>query len=260
MPEKTPTREEVAARWREEIEFHDDVAEYDTRWSTFREYGISDAAIQYAFDLVHQSAAHTFVDLGCGAGERTLPLLKPGGLVAAFDISHKMARAALDRLAGPAAQLGCTVGCQQMVGEELALATDSVDVIFGISVLHHLEMSMAAPEIRRVLKPGGRAIFVEPLNDHPLARLYRSLTPDRHSETEKPLDLSIYSLLKGHFHTVGHREFYLLGLLAVAFSFIRSKKLFDWSLAQLMKIDAKIFEKFPATRKYAWLTVMELVN
>lgn len=253
-------REEIAARWREEIAFHDEAAEHDTRWSTFREYGISDAAIGYAFERVARANPKRIVDLGCGAGERTLPLLKPGNQVIAFDISHKMALAARERLVAAAQALGCSVSCHQMVGEEMALASDSADVVFGISVLHHLEIGMALPEIRRVLRPGGRAVFVEPLDRHPLARFYRSLTPGRHSDTEQPLAFTIYEALRAEFEEIHHVEFYLFSLIAAAFSFVKSRRLFDLSLAALMKIDEQIFTRFPGSRKFAWLTVMELVN
>lgn len=40
--------------------------------------------------------------------------------------------------------------------------TNSFDVVFGSSVLHHLDFDAALNEIMRVLKPGGRMIFAEP--------------------------------------------------------------------------------------------------
>ncbi|HQV00102.1 MAG TPA: class I SAM-dependent methyltransferase, partial [Bacteroidia bacterium] len=36
------------------------------------------------------------------------------------------------------------------------------DVVFGSSVLHHLEFEASLNEIYRVLKPGGRMVFAEP--------------------------------------------------------------------------------------------------
>ncbi|MBK8848007.1 MAG: class I SAM-dependent methyltransferase [Bacteroidetes bacterium] len=39
---------------------------------------------------------------------------------------------------------------------------NSFDVVFGSSVLHHLDMQKSMSEIYRVLKPGGRIAFAEP--------------------------------------------------------------------------------------------------
>ena len=47
----------------------------------------------------------------------------------------------------------------------------SVDVVFGIAILHHLDLPQAAREVWRILKPGGRAIFQEPVRNleaHPV--------------------------------------------------------------------------------------------
>jgi len=40
--------------------------------------------------------------------------------------------------------------------------------VFGSSVLHHLELDPALSEVRRVLAPGGRAVFAEPNLANPL--------------------------------------------------------------------------------------------
>lgn len=250
----------LSERLRIEAEFHDHMVEEDTRWAGFREYGLSMASIKYGYSLVGDLANKIVLDMGCGAGERTLPLIQPDAKVLAFDISYRMASEALELLSQSAYRLGCFLLCQQMAGEQLAFASNSVDVIFGISVLHHLDFDYAIPEIKRVLKPGGKAIFVEPLNHHPIAKLYRAFTPNRHSETEQPLDKSVFPRLEQDFSEVNHKEFYLFSLAAAACSLVRSKKLFDASLGLLLKVDRFIFSRFPHMRKYAWITVMELVN
>jgi ubiquinone/menaquinone biosynthesis C-methylase UbiE len=43
------------------------------------------------------------------------------------------------------------------------LPWESVDVVFGEAILHRLDLERAANEIRRILRPGGCAIFVEPI-------------------------------------------------------------------------------------------------
>ena len=60
---------------------------------------------------------------------------------------------------------------------------DSIDVVFGIAILHHLDLDLVSREVRRVLKPGGRAIFQEPVRNsrgRPLRPLADSLSGARH--------------------------------------------------------------------------------
>ena len=45
---------------------------------------------------------------------------------------------------------------------QLSFADNSFDVVFGSSILHHLDFDKSLKEIFRVLKPGGRMVFAEP--------------------------------------------------------------------------------------------------
>lgn len=63
----------------------------------------------------------------------------------------------------------------------------SFNLIVGKAILHHLDFPVAIREIARVLKPGGAAIFSEPLGDNPAARLVRRMTPRARTEDEMPL-------------------------------------------------------------------------
>src|SRR5207302_1903430 len=52
--------------------------------------------------------------------------------------------------------------------ERLPFADASFDRVWGNAVLHHLDLGRAAPELRRVLAPGGVAVFCEPWGENPL--------------------------------------------------------------------------------------------
>jgi len=253
-------REHLSKRLHEEAAFHDQMSVCDTRWTTFRAYGLSSFSISYAKRLVGNTSGKVIVDCGCGDGTHTLDLIRPNTTLLAFDISWNTIKRAKASIRPIAEGVGCKLSCQQMAAEEMAYASESVDIIFGISILHHLELPLAIQEIRRVLKPGGRAIFVEPLNHNPVAKLYRVLTPYSHSQTERPLDYSIIDFLKQYFLEVRHREFYLLSLGSAIFAFLRMKPLFDWSLSGLFKVDEKLMQWIPWLRKYAWITVIELIK
>lgn len=252
------SRSTLVKRWRQEAAFHDGMVQHDTRWTTFRAYGLSAASIDYAKARVRNIPNKVILDLGCGDGRHTLSFLKSGATVLACDISFGMVKAALTRLAR--ANSNGVFFCQQMAGEEMGFATESIDVIFGISILHHLDIPLAIEEIKRVLKPGGCAIFIEPLIHNPVTRLYRAFTPGRHSELEKPLRYSIFNFLEKHFREVNHREFYLLSLAAAIFAFLYRKDWFDRLLPTMMRLDEALFSRFPELRRYAWITVVELTK
>jgi SAM-dependent methyltransferase len=69
----------------------------------------------------------------------------------------------------------------------MPFADESFDLVVGRAILHHLDWEAALGEVRRVLRPAGSAIFVEPLGDNPAAKLLRRLTPGARTPDERPL-------------------------------------------------------------------------
>ena len=86
-----------------------------------------------------------------------------------------------------------------MDAHKLEFEDDSFDVVFGAAILHHLDMPLALSEIRRVLKPGGRMFFIEPMDMNPVGRLVRSLTPSARTEDERPFRMHDLALLQESF-------------------------------------------------------------
>lgn len=64
---------------------------------------------------------------------------------------------------------------------------ETFDLVVGRSILHHLDWETALNEINRVLKPNGKALFMEPLGDNPGAKLIRVMTPHARTNDEKPI-------------------------------------------------------------------------
>jgi len=69
----------------------------------------------------------------------------------------------------------------------LPFPDNSFDVIAGRAILHHLDFEKALHEIARILRPGGQAIFMEPLGENPAGKLIRALTPTARTQDETPL-------------------------------------------------------------------------
>lgn len=75
----------------------------------------------------------------------------------------------------------------EMDAHKLDFADASFDMVFGVAILHHLDFALAMREIHRVLRKGGKIVFMEPLRHNPVARLVRWLTPQARTPDELPL-------------------------------------------------------------------------
>lgn len=93
-----------------------------------------------------------------------------------------------------------------MDAHQLAFPDGHFDVVFGTGMLHHLELERALGEIRRVLKPGGVMLFLEPQDNNPIGRIVRRLTPAARTEDEMPFVSSTLALLKRYFDCTFHFE------------------------------------------------------
>lgn len=112
-------------------------------------------------------------------------------VVSAFDISQESVRhcrAAVER-----AGVGHRVSVDVMSMHDLRYAADSYDVVHGQDILHHVDVAVAGLQLRRVLRPGGRAIFKENSSRNKLLMLVRDPLcgrlgiPKWNSDDEYPL-------------------------------------------------------------------------
>lgn len=144
--------------------------------------------LEYAFALLGDVSGKTILDFGCGSGENSLLLARRGAHVIGVDISTALLSLASRRLA----LNGLGDRAQFVVGSahNLPLPDASVDAVMGIAILHHVDLKKAAREVHRVLKPGGRAIFQEPVRDSAAVRAVRRMIPYRAPDVspfERPL-------------------------------------------------------------------------
>jgi 2-polyprenyl-3-methyl-5-hydroxy-6-metoxy-1,4-benzoquinol methylase len=100
------------------------------------------------------------LDLGCGHGRLTLPLLARGCQVTGLDLSGPTLDALRDRTArlGLAARFEPRCAAVEALDDRLAY-----DRILGRGLLHHLEApAVVLPRIHGALRPGGSAAFMDP--------------------------------------------------------------------------------------------------
>lgn len=77
-----------------------------------------------------------------------------------------------------------------MDANNLSFPDNHFDIVYGGAILHHLDIEQSVGHIHRVLKPGGKILFLEPLNMNLLYKLYRYFnkkerTPDEHALVHK---------------------------------------------------------------------------
>jgi SAM-dependent methyltransferase len=130
---------------------------YDDQATRFDERaGIpSEAAEAVARELAALAGladGQTVLDVGCGTGAVTLPLLRRPIRYVGFDRSGEMLGAFRARAeeAGLAAELHVADG-----NAPWPAADGTVDVVFSARALHHLDPTHAAAQVRRVLRPDG---------------------------------------------------------------------------------------------------------
>jgi len=164
------------------------------------------------------------LDIGCGTGHHSVKLAQKGARVYAIDLSRGMVEVAKQR--AKEAGLADRITVMEMSAEKIDFADETFDVVFGHSVLHHTKLGPTRLQVYRVLRKGGKGVFVEPLAHNPALKLFRALTPGRRTPTEQPLTWGQLQFFAYPFSSFVHREFYLLALAAFTTMPLRSRRLF----------------------------------
>jgi SAM-dependent methyltransferase len=96
------------------------------------------------------------LDVGCGAGQLSLPVSHAGGVVTAVDIASNLVAAGKKR----AAAEGLSVDFQEGDAEALAFPDASFDLVFSfIGAMFAPRPERVAAEMTRVCRPGGRVVM-----------------------------------------------------------------------------------------------------
>ena len=136
-----------------------------------------DAYLGSVLDHLGDVRGKRILDLGCGTGFLASLLAANGAMVDAVDVSEASLEVARWR-----AEISGTsrrITFHQTAAESLDFPDSSFDAACGAFVLHHLNLSMAAPELRRVLRPGAPAAFIETAGGSPILMAARRLLPGK---------------------------------------------------------------------------------
>ena len=211
--------------------------------------------LEYAFHLLGDVAGQEVLEYGSGWGENTIVLAHRRAHVHALDISPELIAINRQRMEVN----GITSGVRFSVASAYEVPTPdaSVDVVFGMMILHHLDLAKAAREVYRVLRPGGRAIFSEPMRSSPTLRRLRKMIPCRlptHvSPYERPLTLAEITEFSKRFVLGRTRSFDLpWSRAAERLPFLRT------ALMPLRRWDRVMLTRFRWLEYYAAIRVFEL--
>lgn len=132
-------------------------AEAVWNWSSPAGQKRADRRAQYLASVGKLSSNVKALEIGCGTGLFTRKIWRlTAANITAIDISEELLNIA---------RRNDSIGPGKYINGDamhLGFADGEFEVVFGSSILHHLDFDKVLPEIFRVLKNGGRMTFAEP--------------------------------------------------------------------------------------------------
>jgi len=138
------------------------------------------------------------LEAGVGNGDFTIRIARSGATIIGIDVSPKQAALARARVA-----TFSNVTVQTGDIAHLDFPDNYFDAVVGQSVLHHLDLEQCLPELRRVLKHGGRFFFFEPNMLNPQVAIEKNVKPIGRRVQNSPGETALFrwqivSLLERH--------------------------------------------------------------
>ena len=198
------------------------------------------------FDFLRVNSNNSLVlDYGCGTGDSLKKVIefKPKKIIG-IDISEVSIQKAKNFINKSSTSIELMVdNC-----EKTKFKDQTFDIIYGTGILHHLNIKNCLEEINRILKPGGKFLFIEPLGTNPLINFYRKLTPKSRSEDEHPLEKSDFDLIKNKFCNMKIKYYGFLTLFFFPFYFSPKKSI----IFKILKRFDQLLFKINIFKKFAW--------
>ncbi len=248
-------------RKKEELKFHDehrdtsrieslDKKTYEKLYGNKKYYQESALVNIYVDNWIRENAeGKIFLDYACGNGKYAIKAAKFGAkLSIGLDISRVSVENAKKEAHKQEADKN-TYFIQADV-ENTMLPDSSIEIIICSGMLHHLDLSYAFFELRRILVPGGKILAVESLNYNPVFKLYRYTTSPMRTDWEKEHILSYKDIgfAKRFFQVKQIKHWHLFSVIGVHLPLM---------LVFLNKIDRFIL-KLPLIKMMSWMFTFEL--
>jgi SAM-dependent methyltransferase len=203
--------------------------------------------LEYAFHLLGKVRGKTIVDLGSGDGLNTVILAALGAKVISVDISDQNLELTARRVQANGIDQNVTL----IQSDAMTIPVDDsqADGVLCVAILHHVDCIVTARQIRRILKPGGIASFLEPVTGPRWFSTFSRFCPkaDNVSDDERPLTSEQVRLISRCVGKAGcSRHFGLFSRLldrigVQAFPVVKRSH----------ELDAWLLRRFPFTRSSA---------
>lgn len=195
-------------------------------------------------------AGKRVIDFGCGHGMASSCMARMGAQVLAFDLSSGYVHEAVCRAKSNQTAIQGVIAD----GGNLPFRDHTIDAIWGVAVLHHLNLVQAMREIKRVLVPGGQAVFCEPWGGNLLLELARRYLPYPGKERtfdEKPLQSDDLAQIKQVFPAAEFQFVQLLGMMRRAWKSCPLLPLLD-------RTDDAVLRHWPVVRPWCRYVIISL--
>jgi SAM-dependent methyltransferase len=172
-------------RWAREIEHHREIADHAEiiwNWDSPSGRRRAQRRVELFVEAGRLGPGSRALELGCGTGVFLEKVAGSGARLSGLDLSQDLLAKARERVR--------TLDNVRLVAgnaERLPFPDGAFDVVYGSSVLHHLDLDASLREALRVLRAGGRAVFAEPNIINPqvafmfhvgLTKRYFGVSPD----------------------------------------------------------------------------------
>lgn len=232
--------------------FHNHRFSEETREAQGKYYAaIKDGSAAFDRRSLELAGGADVLEYGCGNATRSRELASVARSVTGIDISdvaiaEAQCNASRDNLDN--------VRFRVANAEDMPFDDMSFDLVFGRGIVHHLDVERSMREVARVLRPGGAALFFEPLGHNPVLNAYRAGTPQARSVDEHPLVAGDFKIARRHFGDVDATFYGLTTILSVPW---RDTPTGDAVLRTARIVDRALFS-LPGVKWLAWHCAMEL--
>ena len=245
---------ELSERQRIEKSYHDE----KHRERTDDWYGAHRTRASDRFwELIGRPRGLTILDFGCGNGWLSVRLAKLGNTAYGFDISGVLVEKA--RQFAAESNVSDRTVFEEMAAEHLDFPKGSFDRVIGQSILHHTDLEVTLARIRDVLKDDGTALFLEPLNQSPILRAWRALTPWRRTPTERALTKEDLATIRRFFPASRFTYYCLTSMLTEALFLAVPPNRVTGAVHEILEdLDDRLLRMAPWLGQFSAVVVMEL--
>lgn len=194
------------------------------------------------------------LELGAGTGGTATLLARRGAFVTGIDLLPFRIDDA--KVRAKQHSVGESIEFALMDAMHLGFPENTFDFIISKSVLVFTDHTLTAKECYRVLKPGGKAIFIENMRYHPLVWFYRKFFI-KYSRKLHYFSMRDIESIGTQFDLMEHSEFHFSSVKSLFWQkCIPITPFYRWSFQLHNVIDSFLLKLLPFLKRYCWITAM----